>query len=63
MNWGSWQNFFAMGGYGLYVWGSYAVTLAVLVAEVVALIARRRGVIERLAKFYAARRRDNETEA
>lgn len=63
MNWGSWQNFFAMGGYGLYVWGSYAVTLVVLVAEIVELVMRRRGVIERLAKFYAARRRNDETEA
>ena len=63
MNWGSWQNFFAMGGYGLYVWGSYAVTLVVLVAEIVELVMRRRGVIERLARFYAARRRNDETEA
>ena len=60
MNWGSWQNFFAMGGYGLYVWGSYVVTLVVLVAEIVALVMRRRGVTERLATFYAARRRDHE---
>lgn len=63
MNWGSWQNFFAMGGYGLYVWGSYAVTLIALVAEIAALVTRRRGVIERLAKYYDARRRDNEIEA
>lgn len=63
MNWGSWQNFLAMGGYGLYVWGSYAVTLVVLVAEILELIMRRRGVIGRLAKFYASRRRTDETEA
>jgi heme exporter protein D len=63
MNWGNWQNFLAMGGYGLYVWGSYAVTLIVLAAEIVELVMRRRGVIERLAKFYAARRRNHETEA
>jgi heme exporter protein D len=63
MNWGSWQNFLAMGGYGLYVWGSYGVTLIVLIAEIVALITRRRGVIESLAKYYAARRRNHETEA
>jgi heme exporter protein D len=62
MNWGSWQNFLAMGGYGLYVWGSYAVTLVVLVAEIVALVMRRRGVIARLATYYAARRRNHETE-
>ena len=63
MNWGSWQNFLHMGGYGLYVWGSYAVTLIVLVAEIVALVARRRGVIESLKKYYAARRRNDEAKA
>jgi heme exporter protein D len=63
MNWGSWQDFIAMGGYGLYVWGSYVVTLVALVVEIVALITRRRGVIESLAKYYAARRRNHETEA
>jgi heme exporter protein D len=63
MNWHSWSEFLAMGGYALYVWGSYAVTLLVLIAEIVALVMRRRGVIERVAKFYAARRRNHETEA
>ncbi|HEY5293804.1 MAG TPA: heme exporter protein CcmD [Burkholderiales bacterium] len=63
MNWHSWSEFLAMGGYALYVWGSYAVTLLVLIAEIVALVMRRRGVIERLAKYYAARRRNHETEA
>jgi heme exporter protein D len=63
MNWHSWSEFLAMGGYALYVWGSYAVTLVVLIGEIVALVMRRRGVIERLAKFYAARRRNHETEA
>jgi heme exporter protein D len=63
MSWHSWPEFLAMGGYALYVWGSYAVTLFVLIAEIVALIMRRRGVIERLVKFYAARRRNHETEA
>jgi len=37
MNWGSLDNFLAMGGYGLYVWGSYAVTLVLIVAELVLL--------------------------
>jgi heme exporter protein D len=63
MNWHNWSEFMAMGGYALYVWGSYAVTLAVLIGEIVALVMRRRGVIERVAKFYAARRRNHETEA
>ena len=33
MNWNSASEFFAMGGYGLYVWGSYAVTLVALLVE------------------------------
>ncbi len=33
MNWGSASEFFAMGGYGLYVWGSYAVTAAAMLLE------------------------------
>jgi heme exporter protein D len=40
MNWGSASEFFAMGGYGLYVWGSYAVAAAVMFLEPV--LARRR---------------------
>jgi heme exporter protein D len=33
MNWSSASAFFDMGGYGLYVWGAYAVTLAALLVE------------------------------
>jgi heme exporter protein D len=33
MNWHSASEFFAMGGYGLYVWGSYAVTAALMGLE------------------------------
>ena len=31
----NWSEFFAMGGYGLYVWGAYGCTALVLVANVV----------------------------
>ena len=41
MQWGSVSEFLAMGGYGLYVWGAYAVTAVVIAAEVVIL--KRRG--------------------
>ena len=34
-----------MGGYGLYVWGSFAVTAAVLLGEVWALRAKRRALL------------------
>jgi heme exporter protein D len=40
MQWGSVSEFFAMGGYGLYVWGSYVVAAVGLGAEV--LLVRRR---------------------
>ena len=42
MNWQSMDEFFRMGGYGLFVWGSYGVTLAVMLAEVLAVRHRRR---------------------
>ena len=38
--WQSFADFVHMGGYGLYVWGSYLLTLAVMVVE--PLLARRR---------------------
>jgi heme exporter protein D len=41
MSWGSVDNFFYMGGSGLYVWGSYAATALLLVIEPI-LAARRR---------------------
>jgi heme exporter protein D len=33
MTWHSAADFFAMGGYGLYVWGAYGVTAAFMFAE------------------------------
>ena len=40
MNWNSAGEFFHMGGYGLYVWGSYAVAAALMLLE--PLLARQR---------------------
>lgn len=40
MNWGSASEFFAMGGYGLYVWGSYIACALLMVIE--PLLARHR---------------------
>ena len=50
MQWGSVSEFFAMGGYGLYVWGAYAVTAAVIAAELVALIRRGRTLRQRAGR-------------
>ena len=45
MSWGSWSEFFAMGGYALYVWGSYAVTAGLIAVEVILLVLRRRNAL------------------
>lgn len=42
MNWNSVSEFINMGGYGLYVWGSYLMVVAVLVLEVLQLRSRAR---------------------
>jgi heme exporter protein D len=42
VTWGSWEAFWSMGGYGLYVWGSYAMAVAVLAVEIWQLKSRRR---------------------
>ena len=52
MNWQSFDQFLHMGGYGLYVWGSYGVTLALMTTE--AVLARHR----RRRAFQAARADD-----
>lgn len=44
MNWGSASDFFAMGGYGLFVWGSFSVCALAVVVELIALSARRRAL-------------------
>ena len=49
MNWASGSEFFAMGGYALYVWGSYAVTAGLITVEIILLIKRRRRALELIA--------------
>ena len=42
MHWNSLSEFISMGGYGKYIWGSYAVTFVLLSAEIIMLRARKR---------------------
>ena len=42
MSWQGWSEFWAMGGYGVYVWGSYGVTVVLVAAELLRLRARTR---------------------
>ena len=50
MNWNSASEFFAMGGYGLYVWGSYAVTAAFMLTEPWLAARRRRQALRAAAQ-------------
>ena len=43
-----WSDFFSMGGYGSYVWGSYITSLLVLGAEIVLLMRRRKSLRKRM---------------
>jgi heme exporter protein D len=42
MNWGSVNEFLAMGGYGFYVWGSYGVTALCIILETISLRSNRK---------------------
>jgi heme exporter protein D len=40
----NWSEFFSMGGYGFYVWGSYLVALVLMGGEVLLVIKRRKAL-------------------
>ena len=48
MTWVNWSDFWAMGGYGLYVWGSLGVCALALIVEVLLLDHRRRASFRRI---------------
>ncbi len=49
MSWNSAPDFFAMGGYGLYVWGSYGVALAIMLLEPWLAASRQRRARDEIA--------------
>jgi len=54
MNWGSAAEFWAMGGKAFFVWGSYGVTFALILLELVLVSGRRKQVIQRLQRLRRA---------
>ncbi len=56
----NWSEFFHMGGYAFFVWASYALTLIVVVANIVSPIIQRRKIIARIKR---AIKRENITNA
>jgi heme exporter protein D len=61
MYWNSFSDFLHMGGYGLYVWGSFGMTALVMVVE--PLLARRqhRLIVQRLTRQLRAEARQTAT--
>lgn len=54
MNWGSWTEFWQMGGAGFFVWGSYGLTFALIALELVLVLQRRKHVVSRLQRLRRA---------
>jgi heme exporter protein D len=50
MNWGSPAEFFAMGGYGLYVWGSFGVCAVLMIVEPIMAGRRRKDILRSLRR-------------
>ena len=60
MNWNSAGDFFAMGGYALYVWGSFGVCALALALEPLLVGRRRRAIVGSLRRHVLADRMDQE---
>ena len=58
--WSSPAEFFAMGGYALYVWSSFGVCLLMMVLEPWTLQRRRKAIIQRLKREMRAEKFDQE---
>ena len=54
MTWNSLSDFLAMGGYALYVWGSYGMTALLVVIELAALRARKVKAMDELRRARAS---------
>ncbi len=50
MNWQTADQFWAMGGYGLYVWGSYGVAMVCMLLEPVLARQRHKAALQRLSE-------------
>jgi heme exporter protein D len=54
MIWNSVADFWAMGGYGLYVWGSFGVTAALMGIEILWVKKARANALTQVARELAA---------
>ena len=59
--WNSPSEFFAMGGYALYVWSSFGICALVLILEPLFVCARFSAIVRRLKQEQLAEQFDKET--
>ncbi len=57
IHWNSFSDFLAMGGYGLYVWGSFGVTVLIMAVEPIMVARNRKTTITRLKRQMRAETR------
>lgn len=50
MEFETFADFIAMGKHGPYVWSAYGITLVVIIANIVAPILRRKGLVEEIKR-------------
>jgi heme exporter protein D len=55
----NWSEFFHMGGYAFFVWTSYALTLVIVVANIVSPIMHRKKIIARIKRAIKRENLDN----
>jgi len=58
IHWNSFSDFIAMGGYGLYVWGSFGVTALIMAIEPIVVSRNRKTTIARLKRQLRAETRN-----
>jgi heme exporter protein D len=59
IHWNSFSDFLAMGGYGLYVWGSFGVTVLIMAVEPIVVARNRKATIARLRRQLRAESRNS----
>src|SRR3954449_1100745 len=62
MNWTSLSDFLDMGGYGLYVWGSYLVFLVCIAGEIILVFNRKRTLLRHLSLIHESTKQEKRHE-
>ena len=55
MQWNSVSDFFAMGGYALYVWGSFGATALVMLVESLLIRSQRKHILRNLRSEFESK--------